>query len=205
MTEKEVKKFIDFCNKDFGKKLMDREAKRVREKLRGCDTVLSVGCGIGSIGERIGDLDIIYLDSSFQMLLEAKNRVEGPLVLASAERLPFKEKSLDCAYSITALEFIEDSERAVQEMARVLVPGGKLLAMMLNPESEYFKSHIKKEGSYFRKVQSEPKAIEKHMKKYFSTESEYFLGIKGKKVFDSNDPDLASLYVVTGIKKVPSK
>lgn len=76
----------------------------------------------------------------------------------------------------------------IRETARILKPDGRILAMMLNPSSEYFKSHIRKKGSYFRKIRSHPKTVEKYMKRYFSTESEYFLGIEREKIFDSENP-----------------
>ncbi|KXB05265.1 hypothetical protein AKJ51_05180 [candidate division MSBL1 archaeon SCGC-AAA382A20] len=80
-----------------------------------------------------------------------------------------------------------------------------MLAMMLNPKSKYFKSHIEREGSYFRKIQFHLKTIEKHMQDYFSTESGYFLGIEGKEIFDTKNPEKASLYIVQGVKKASKR
>lgn len=200
MARREVEKFVRFCSTVFGKALMDREAELVQESLLTCGRVLSIGCGIGSIGERTENLDIIYLDSSPNMLSEARKRVKRPLVLGDAEKMPFKSANFDCAYSVTTLEFLEDPEKAVRETARVLGSKGRMLAMMLNPSSEYFKSHIKKKGSYFRKIRYHPKTVEEYMNRYFSTESEYFLGIEGKEIFDTENPEKASLYVVNGKK-----
>ena len=202
MSRHQVEKFVEFCNTEFGSGLMDMEAELITEAFSDCEKTLSVGCGIGSIGERIKGKDIFYLDSSPQMLLEAEKRVKGPLVLASAEMMPFKSCSFDCTYSVTALEFMENPKKAVRETARVLKPDGKVLVMMLNPSSKYFKSHVKRKGSYFRKIQSHPKTIDKYMKEYFSTESEYFLGIDGKEIFDTKNPEKASLYVIKGVKNL---
>lgn len=205
MSREEVEKFLEFCNTEFGKVLMDREAELVSEKLQDCERTLSIGCGIGSIGERIENLDIVYLDSSRSMLSEAKNRVGGEsLVWGDAENLPFKDESFDCAYSVTALEFLENPEVVIREVARVLGSEGWMLAMMLNPFSDYFKSHVEREGSYFRKIRYFPKMIEKYMQRYFLTESEYFLGIEGEEIFNTEKPEKASLYVVSGRKKVES-
>ena len=201
MAKGEAERFVEFCNTGFGKELMDREAELISEKLSGCGKTLSIGCGIGSIGERVKGQDIFYLDSSPRMLSEAGKRIRGPLVPASAEKMPFRDGSFDCAYSVTALEFMENPRRAVRETARVLKPGGRTLAMMLNPKSEYFKSHVEREGSYFRKIRSQPKTIERHMKEHFSTEGQYFLGIEGKKIFDTTNPKKASLYIVRGVKQ----
>ncbi len=205
MSKGEVEKFIDFCSTDFGEALMDREAELISEKLEGCERVLSIGCGIGSIGERIENLEIVYLDSSKSMLSEAKKRVGGnSLVLGDAENLPFLDSSFSCVYSVTALEFLENPARAIREVARILRSEGRMLAMMLNPSSQYFKSHVKREGSYFRKMRHSPKIVEKYMERYFLTESEYFLGIEDEEIFHTEEPEKASLYVVSGIKNFES-
>lgn len=205
MSRDEVEKFIDFCSTEFGKTLMEREAELVSEKLQDCERVLSIGCGIGSIGERIENLEIVYLDSSESMLSEAKKRVgEDSLVLGDAENLPFRDSSFSCVYSVTALEFLENPATAIREVARILGPEGRMLAMMLNPSSQYFKSHVKREGSYFRKIRHSPEIVEKYMERYFLTESEYFLGIEDEEIFATGKPKKASLYVVSGIKNFES-
>lgn len=200
MSKREVEKFVRFCATEFGKKLMDKEAKLISSEFSDCEKTLSIGCGIGSIEERIENQDISCVDSSPNMLSEAQEKVEGSLILASAEAMPFKNDFFSCAYSVTALEFMKDPKKAVQETARILKPDGKMLAMMLNPESKYFKSHMKKEKSYFKKIRSHPKTIEKYMKEHFSTKSNYFLGIEGKEIFDTKNPKKASLYIVNGIR-----
>jgi len=43
------------------------------------------------------------------------------------EDLPFGDASFDVVFAVTVLCFVGDAERAVQEMARVLVPGGRLV------------------------------------------------------------------------------
>ncbi|MFW5912407.1 MAG: class I SAM-dependent methyltransferase [Candidatus Hadarchaeota archaeon] len=200
MSEKEVEKFVNFCNTQFGKELMKREAKIIEDSLNKCDRALSIGCGIGSIGNRINKWKIFYLDSSPQMIAEAKKRVEGPLILANAEMMPFKEKSFDCIYSVTSLEFIEKPKKVIYEASKILTSKGRFFAMMLNPRSEYFKSHAERDKSYFRKIKHHPKIIEKHMAKYFSTESRYILGIEKERIFETENPEKASLYVVKGKK-----
>jgi SAM-dependent methyltransferase len=48
-------------------------------------------------------------------------------VLANAEHLPFADDTFDVVVSSEALEQIERPVRAIEEMARVLKPGGQLL------------------------------------------------------------------------------
>ena len=41
--------------------------------------------------------------------------------------MPFNDESFDCVLAVTVLCFVQEAERAVAEMARVLRPGGHLL------------------------------------------------------------------------------
>ena len=114
--------------------------------------ILDIGCGIGQFEERISQLDITGMDNSEAMLEEARRRSDKGFVLGNAERLGFPDGSFDAIFYITTLEFVDDYKRAINEAVRVLEPKGKLVVMMLNPESEYFKAHMQKEDSYFRKI-----------------------------------------------------
>jgi len=197
----DVKKFVKFCEGDFGKEVLRREAHYLRNELRGRKRILDIGCGIGSFEEMLPELNIVALDSSEEMLEEARRRSDKKFVLGNAENLDFPDQSFDAVFMVTTLEFVENYGKAVDEAARVLVPGGKLVVMTLNPESKYFKDHVQKEDSYFRKIKhTNLKEIERYIQKLFVASGEYFLGIQGVDVFDTNDKSLAALYVVKGIK-----
>jgi hypothetical protein len=76
------------------------------------------------------------------------------------------------------------------------------MAMLINPESEFFKEKTKEPTSYINKIKhTNLKEIEKTIAEYFSIQTEYFLGVKGQEVFESQAPNLASLYVIKGKKK----
>jgi SAM-dependent methyltransferase len=51
--------------------------------------------------------------------------------------LPFEHDSFDKAVSVTALEFIEDARRAVDELFRVTKPGGPVVVGTLNSLSPW--------------------------------------------------------------------
>ena len=77
-----------------------------------------------------------------------------------------------------------------------------LLAMLLNPEAEFFKDKMAQPGSYVRRIKhANPAEIEAKAIEFFAVETEYFLGIKDRDIFESQRPDLASIYVIKGIKK----
>lgn len=102
---------------------------------RGGD-VLEVGCGTGLIMRRIAAFarSTRGVDLSPGMLAQARAR--GLDVLeASATTLPFPDASFDVACSFKVLAHVRDIRLALAEMARVVRPGGHVLAEFYNPVS----------------------------------------------------------------------
>jgi len=201
MATSDVEKFVRFYNSEFGRKILTKEAEYLKNELKGRKKILDIGCGIGYFEEILSGLSIIGLDSSREALEEARRRSDKKFVLGDAESLDFPDGYFDGAFSVTTLEFLEDYKKAVDEVARVLEPGGKFVAMMSNPESEYFKSHIQRPGSYFGRIKhTNPEEIEEYISKLFTATGGYFLGIRGQEIFDTHDRRLAALYVIKGTK-----
>jgi ubiquinone/menaquinone biosynthesis C-methylase UbiE len=57
----------------------------------------------------------------------ARHGIKAELHSSGAEQLPFPDAFFDCLVSVSALEYVEDIERACREMRRVLKPGGYLV------------------------------------------------------------------------------
>jgi ubiquinone/menaquinone biosynthesis C-methylase UbiE len=101
--------------------------------LAGGKEVLEVGCGTGLIMRGLDGRAkrLVGVDISPGMLAEARRRgfdvFEG-----QAEKLPFADESFDLAYSFKVLAHVPDIELALREMARVLRPGGHLVAEFYN-------------------------------------------------------------------------
>lgn len=101
------------------------------------DTVLDVACGPGnftrSFAREAGDDGLVVgLDASQSMLQQALNEgVPGNVayVRGDATRLPFDDDAFDAVCCFAALYFIHDPLRAIDEMARVLKPGGRIAIM----------------------------------------------------------------------------
>ena len=138
------------------------------------------------------------------MLREARRRSNKTFVLGDAENLDFDDSSFDAVFYVATLEFVGNYQKAIQEAWRVTKPNGKLLVMMLNPESEYFYEHMQRDDSYFRKVKhTNLGEIRDYISRLYQiAKEEYFLGIKGEKIFDTSDKRFASLYVTVGKKVV---
>lgn len=99
-------------------------------------SVLEVGAGTGLILSGLGDAPVkkVGVDISSGMLAKAKAR-GFDVVQGSATELPFEDNTFDVAFSFKVLAHIPDIEKALLEMARVLRPGGKLLAEFYNANS----------------------------------------------------------------------
>ena len=83
-------------------------------------------------------------------------------------------------------------------------PRGKLVAMMLNPRSKYFRENVRRPGDYFQRIKhTNTKEMREYVSRFYMiSKEEFFLGIQGEQVFETNDENLASLYVLVGTKKV---
>lgn len=94
-------------------------------------TVLEVGCGPGELSERIGrelGASIVALDISPRMVELARGSgVDARL--GDAQALPFAAEIFDLAVAAWMLYHVPDVDKALGELARVLRPGGHLVAV----------------------------------------------------------------------------
>jgi ubiquinone/menaquinone biosynthesis C-methylase UbiE len=99
-------------------------------------SVLEVGCGTGLILHRVRRFarTASGIDLSGGMLAKAAAR-GLPVMQASATELPIASASVDVAYSFKVLAHIPDIAGAMREMARVVKPGGWVLAEFYNARS----------------------------------------------------------------------
>jgi SAM-dependent methyltransferase len=104
--------------------------------LSGADTVLDVACGTGAFTREFARAAprglAVGLDASRPMLAQAV-AAEGPenvaYVRGDAHALPFRDGAFDAVCCFAALYFIEEPFHALDEMVRVLRPGGRLALM----------------------------------------------------------------------------
>ena len=98
------------------------------------DTVLDVACGPGNFtrefGRAVGDSGLVVgIDASRQMLGRAVREAAAAniaYVRGDASALPFREASFDAVCCFAALYLIEEPFKAIDEIARVLAPGGRV-------------------------------------------------------------------------------
>lgn len=91
--------------------------------------VLDAGCGTGALARWIADVEpgahLTLVDAAPAMLERAKT-VPGRHVRANLLALPFADGEFEVVICTWALETTEDPERALEELHRVLAPGGLL-------------------------------------------------------------------------------
>ncbi len=192
-------KYLQSCKTEFWEEVFRVELGYILRELAGAKDILSVGCGPAIIEAGLSEhgFNVTGLDISKEALNQAPDSIRT--VKGSMENMDFTESSFDAVIYVASIQFIEKYKEAIKQSARVLRPGGKLLIMLLNPESEFFKEKTQNPDSYINKIKHiNLREIEGAVAKYFSVKTEYFLGIKGTEIFQSRDSNLASLYIIKG-------
>jgi ubiquinone/menaquinone biosynthesis C-methylase UbiE len=112
-------------------------------------TGVEIGIGTGIFAEPLGirfgiDPSEPMLEYARQRGLEVQNGV--------AENLPYDNESFDFAVFITALCFVDDPERAVQEACRILKKRGEIIIAILDKETRFgqFLEKYKKRSQFYR-------------------------------------------------------
>lgn len=103
------------------------------------DRVLDIAGGTGDLSRlfanKIGETgELVLTDINASMLGIGRDRLvdEGiatPAVQCDAEKLPFPDQHFDCVCVAFGLRNMTHKERALEEMQRVLKPGGRLLVL----------------------------------------------------------------------------
>jgi SAM-dependent methyltransferase len=86
--------------------------------------VLDLGCGSGPTGAAVDGW--VGADRSRAELAVAHRAGRGPLVLAEAAELPLRSRSVGAAVAAMSLMVLSDPAAALDEVARVVRPGGVL-------------------------------------------------------------------------------
>jgi len=93
--------------------------------------VLEVGCGWGELAqwlERETGAEVVAVDLSPRMVELARGRGVDASV-GDVQDLPFDDESFDAVVAAWMLYHVADLDRGVAELARVLRPGGRLVAV----------------------------------------------------------------------------
>ena len=93
-------------------------------------SLLEVGCGEGALLADMRHAPKCGIDPSIQALLRAQRRTDCALAVATAEQLPFSDRSFNAVTAVGVMEFFGDTDSALTEIFRVLVEGGAYVALV---------------------------------------------------------------------------
>jgi len=115
--------------------------------LQSGERVLDVGCGegrhsrgvrmlpgIGAVAVDIGEKEVSAAAKSLRSMDEGEPQPGGPVmdpgpwlvIRGDCYRLPFEDDTFDCVIASEILEHLDNDDHALDEIGRVLKPGGKL-------------------------------------------------------------------------------
>ncbi|MEA3326795.1 MAG: methyltransferase domain-containing protein [Chloroflexota bacterium] len=96
--------------------------------LRKDHVLLDVGGGTGRVTVRFKMIcnNLLVVDSAMNMLRKAREkRIRA--ICAQSERLPFRDRKFDRIIMVDTLHHVRDQQQTLNEMWRLLAPGGKLI------------------------------------------------------------------------------
>jgi SAM-dependent methyltransferase len=107
--------------------------------------VLEIGLGYGTLGQYLAEQGALYhgidiAPGPVEMMRYRLGALDGDdverrVVVGSAHEIPFPDKTFDAVVSIGCLHHTGDIGRGVDEIHRVLVPGGTAVVMLYNRRS----------------------------------------------------------------------
>ena len=146
------KKFFAATYDRMSRKMEEAGLREMRHGLlaEASGSVLEIGGGTGAnlqhYGGQVESLVVTEPDPAMLRRLQKKAREQVPLakiLRAPAEDLPFEDDSFDTVVSTLVLCGVDDQQRALREIRRVLRPGGSLL----------FLEHVRSDDPKFARFQ----------------------------------------------------
>ncbi|HET6953087.1 MAG TPA: class I SAM-dependent methyltransferase [Acidimicrobiales bacterium] len=124
--------FTDGADIEYEEQILPMAARQ----LAGAVRVLDLGCGEGQIARLAhgAGAQVVGIDASAAQTAEAARRGGGPAYgRAAAGALPFRSGSFDAVVACLVLEHVADLDGALDEVARVLRPGGRFVLFVNHP------------------------------------------------------------------------
>ncbi|MAS81855.1 MAG: hypothetical protein CMF45_04130 [Legionellales bacterium] len=105
-------------------------------------TVLEIGCGVGldcfemaERGMKVTAIDLTEIAIETVKKRFQDNAMKGEFKIANAEEIPFPENHFDYVYSFGVLHHAADTRLCIDEVLRVVKPGGTIKTMLYHRHS----------------------------------------------------------------------
>jgi len=99
--------------------------------------IIDIGCGTGEMLQVLKKHKFLTygLDYSFKMLHEISKETVNqqlPLINCDIENLPFRDESFDGEICAGVIEYLNENQKALREISRILKPGGLAIISLSN-------------------------------------------------------------------------
>lgn len=126
--------FTEGADAEYAEQLLPLAARH----LAGAARILDVGCGEGQVTRLAAGLPGHPLSvgcdpTSAQLRAAVERDPTSILARAAAASLPFPDRSFDAVIACLVFEHVSAVDRAIAEVGRVLVPGGRFVFMLNHP------------------------------------------------------------------------
>ena len=131
-----IYKFYDFINSVITLGFDKSWRKKASNQITGT-RVLDLGSGTGAAFQQLQNLEVTAIDPDEKMLQlnKFKNKIIG-----GAENLPFPDNSFDSVYCAFVWRNVNEPTKGIEEVYRVLRPGGKFILLdMTRPKNNFLK------------------------------------------------------------------
>ena len=110
---------------------LDMIVKTAGERVKG--KILENGCGVGMYVEHLAPFGGTVLGLEYDFERAAEARINSPHIFnAAGEFIPLPSSTFDLLLSHEVIEHVQDDRSAVQEMIRLLKPGGRVVIFCPN-------------------------------------------------------------------------
>jgi SAM-dependent methyltransferase len=156
-TEEFYRKYLDYYDGFYGYKWSTFQYEKYAEK-----KVLEIGCGLGidtikwaRAGTKLTAIDLSETSVKCTRKLFGYAGLEADIRLGNAQLLEFLDNEFDVVYAYGVLMLVDDIQAAVDEIHRVLKPGGEALVVLYHRWS-WFWGLVKLSGTNVESEEGDP-------------------------------------------------